>query len=77
MWHARKNGPDVLRSAREAGLARGVGSKCCCLQRGRREKGREGRKRDNLYLLGLLRSAASYFYIVFSFRVSKSHCTIL
>lgn len=74
MWHAHKNGTDVLRSTREtvawgeSAPASGEGS-----ERGEERAGKE----INLYLLGLLHSVASYFYVVFSFEVSKSHCAIL
>lgn len=53
----------------------GASAPACSEGSGRREE--RGGKEMNSYLLGWLRSAASYFYIVFSFEVSKSHCTIL
>lgn len=52
MWQAHKTGTDVLRSAGEAGLVHGAGSKSSCLQRGQREKGRDGRERDELVPAG-------------------------
>lgn len=56
-------------------VAWGASASACSQGGGRGEE--RGEKEINPHLLGLLRSAASYFNTVFSFEVSKSHCTIL
>jgi len=76
MWHAHKIGADVLGNTEDAGLT-GAGMRApgCNEGRGRREE--MGGKESISYLWCLLHAAASYFYIMFSLEVSKSHCTIL